>query len=63
MTVSPEVSAYMRQLGKMKTPALTAARKRNIARLNASYTPAKRAAAAKKRLATMQKKKKAGKPD
>lgn len=56
--VPPEVSEYMRSLGKMKTPALTAARKRNAARMNAAYTPERRREAAKKRLATLAKKQK-----
>lgn len=55
-TIPPEVSAYMRELGKKKTPAQIAARKRNMEELNAAYSPEKRKAAAKKRLETMKRK-------
>ena len=43
--------------GSAKTARKTAAQKKNMAKLNAAYTPEKRAAAAQKRLATLARKK------
>ena len=42
--------------GKAKTEKKTAAQKANMAKLNSKYTPAKRKAAAQKRLETLKKK-------
>ena len=52
------ISAHHRAIGKINSPAHTAARKKNMAKVNASYTPEKRKAAARKRLETLAKKKK-----
>ncbi len=51
------ISAAMSELGKIRTAKKTAAQKRNAAKMNAGYTPEKRAAAAKKRLQTIRAKK------
>ena len=50
------IRAAMSELGKIRTAKKTAAQKRNAAKMNAAYTPEKRAAAALKRLETMAKK-------
>lgn len=47
-----------RAAGKVITARGTAARRENAARMNAAYTPAKRRAAAQKRLATIREKQK-----
>lgn len=51
--------AQRSQAGRAKTAKKTAAQRSNMAKLNSSYTPEKRKAAAEKRRATMEAKKKA----
>lgn len=51
------IRAAMSELGKIRTEKKTAAQKRNAAKMNSTYSPEKRAAAAKKRLETMARKK------
>lgn len=61
LAVKAASAEHLRAAGKVRTEAQTAARRKNIARLNAGYTPEKRAAAAQKRLETLRRKKAAEK--